>query len=497
MLTATESDDLPDAARVRHMQSLHQYYRDSLSADFSFPGLGDVPLELAEWAIRPDNVDTLKLAEFLLQIPNTSLPAEQDCAMRLMLFAILQANQASVANNRYLDYIVPDSVSAAMRDALARILALHRCYDYFVNSIQLLYRMNMIEDVLGFMRSQAELFEGSAALRAIAGFIETSCGNYREGLRYLGPLGAGQGGRALPQVAALARMTCEYRLGAQPEWPLRFDALDAEAARFERELGMLAPMCMLQPLAADGKEPVVFVACDDAYFSEHARHLAYSLHRTNGAALALHLHLYSPGAETFAQLERLRAQLPGLAIGVSTEDGPLPIANRVTYYATARFVRARQALAHYRRDLCIVDADALFRQPWERFASLAGAGAEVVLACPQAVPFWEQVLAGFVYCRDTPLGRAFLGKAAGFILTNLVDGREIWFADQVALSVCADRMRDAGAIRRVDSALLIDMAHRDEALCWAVTTRKESHPAYNRAREELARHYENASHHVS
>jgi hypothetical protein len=497
MSTATRSDDSPDAAKVRHMQSLHQYYRDALSADFTFPDLGDVPLELAEWAIRPDTVDTLKLAEFLLQIPNTRLPAEQDCAMRLMLFAILQANQSSVANNRYLGHIVPDGVAAAMREALARILALHRCYDYFVNGIQLLYRMNMIEDVLGFMKSQPELFEGSAVLRAIAGFIETSCGNFREGLRYLGPLAAGNGGRALPQVAALSHMTCEYRLGIVPEWPLRFDALEAEPARFDRELGMLPPMRMLQPLPADSQVPVVFVACDDAYFNEHARHLAYSLHRTNGAALALHLHLYSPGADTLAQVERLRAQLPGIAIGISAEDGPLPIQHRTTYYATARFVRAREALAHYRRDLCIVDADALFRLPWERLASLAGADAEVVLACPPVSPFWEQVLAGFVYCRDTPLGRDFLGEVAGFVLSNLVDGRAVWFTDQVALSVCADRMRDAGAIRRVDSALLVDMAHHDDALCWAVTTRKESHPAYNRAKEELARHYEKEASHVS
>jgi hypothetical protein len=497
MKPASRSDESPDAAKLRRVQSLHQYYRDILSADFSFPDLGDVPLELAEWAIRPDNVDTPKLAEFLLQIPNTRLPAEQDCAMRLMLFAILQANQSSVANNRYLGHIVPDSVAAAMREALARILALHRCYDYFVNCIQLLYRMNMIEDVFGFMKSQPELFEGSVVLRAIAGFIETSRGDYREGLRYLGPLAAGQDGRALPQVAALSRMTCEYHLGVMPEWPLRFDALEAEPARFDSELAMLAPMRMLQPLAAGSMAPVVFVACDDAYFSEHARHLAYSLHRTNGTDLALHLHLYSPSADTLAQLERLRAQLPGLAIGVSTEDGPPPIPSHATYYATARFVRARQALAYYRRDLCIVDADALFRQRWERLASLAGADAEVVLACPPVSPFWEQVLAGFVYCRDTPLGREFLDKAAGFILSNLVDGRAIWFADQVALSVCADRMRDAGAIRRINSAQLIDMAHGDDALCWAVTTGKKSCPDYNCARDDLARHYEDGTSHVS
>jgi hypothetical protein len=484
------------ASKVQQVQGLHQYYRDILSADFSFPSLGEVPLELAEWAIRPDNVDSLQLAEFLFQIPNTSLPAEQDQALRLMLLAILQANQASAANNRYLGQLVPDRVAAAMREALARILALHRCFDYFVNAVQLLYRMNMIEDVLGFMRSQPELFEKSPVLRAIAGFIATSCGDYREGLRYLAPLAAGEGGKPMPLTAALSHMSCEYRLGGVPAWPLRFDALDADPERFERELGMLPPMRLLQPLAASGPEPVVFVACDDAYFDEHAKYLAYSLYRTNGTRLALHLHLYAPSAGTLAQVDLLRARLPGLAIGVSLEDGPPPLASHATYYATARFVRAYQALAHYQRDFCIVDADALFRQPWDRLAAQAGAGAELVLACPPAVPFWEQVLAGFVFCRDTPLGREFIGKTAAFILSNLVAGNAIWFTDQVALSVCADRMRDAGTIRRLDSALLVDMAHGPDALCWAVTTGKDSYPAYNHARQELARLYENGIDHV-
>lgn len=489
MPPASTSDDPTRAARLARLRGLHQYYRDALSSSFAFPDLGDVPRELAEWVARTDNVDTLQLAELLQQIPNTALPAEHDRALRLMLFAILQANACTDTNNRYRDHIVPERLADSVRGALGRILGLHRCYEYFVDAVQLLYRMNLLEDVDAFMADHPDLFAGDATLRAIAGFIETGCGDYAAGLAHLDPLVAGPGREGLPLVAALSHMTCVYRLGALPDWPLRFDALAAGPDRFARELALLPELRMLQPLP-EGAGPVVFVACDDGYFAEHARHLACSLHATNGSPPALHLHLYSPGAATLAGIDTLRARLPGLAIGVSAEDGPLPVAHAPTYYATARFVRAHQVLERYRRDLCIVDADALFHRPWERLAQLAGPAAEVVLAAPRVAPFWEEVLAGFVYCRATPSGREFLGKAAAFVVSNLVEGRAIWFTDQVALSVCADRLGAHGeALRRLDSALLVDMAHGEDALCWAVTTQKTGHPRYDAARRELARRY--------
>lgn len=319
MPPASISDDPTRATRLARLRGLHQYYRDALSSNFAFPDLGDVPRELAEWVVRTDNVDTLQLAELLQQIPNTALPAGHDRALRLMLFAILQANACTDANNRYRDHIVPERLADSMRGALGRILGLHRCYEYFIDAVQLLYRMNLLEDVDAFMADHPDLFAGDATLRAIAGFIETGCGNYAAGLAHLDPLVAGPGREGLPLVAALSHMTCAYRLGALPDWPLRFDALAAGPDRFARELALLPELRMLQPLP-EGAGPVVFVACDDGYFAEHARHLACSLHAANGSPPALHLHLYSPGAATLAVIDTLRARLPGLAIGVSAED---------------------------------------------------------------------------------------------------------------------------------------------------------------------------------
>lgn len=487
------ADQSPQVSGLEHLHGLHQYYRDALSSSFSFPDLGDVPRELVEWVIRTDNVDTLQLTELLHQIPNTKLSPEHDRALRTMLFAILQANQASDVNNRWVDRIAPRQLAESMRAALARILDLHPCYDYFINAIQLLYRMNLIEDVCGFMTANPELFEDNAMLRSIAGFIETERGDYQAGLRYLGPVASGADRDAAPLVSALAYMTCEYRLGRMPSWPLRYDAFEAGPERFARELSMLAPLRMLQPLP-EGEGTAVFVACDDVYFEEHVRHLAYSLYQTSEGRFPLHLHLYAPEAATLERIDELRARLPGLAIGVSLEEGPVAFERKATYYATARFVRAYEILGHYRRPLCIVDADLLFNHSLERLGLLADPSAEVVLATPPLVPFWEQVLAGFVFCRNTSCGRDFLGKTAAFILSNLVARQAIWFTDQVALSACADRMRGVGsAILCLDSALLVDMAHREDALCWAVTTRKTGHPRYDRARRELEQRYEHGA----
>jgi hypothetical protein len=487
-MTDFSSDKQPAPSSIALVKGLHQYYRDCLSGPESFPNLGGYPPELIEWVIDRGTTDVIQLAEFMDALPRTTLPPEQDLAMRLMLFTIVHANLASDHHNRYPGYNLPPSLVGDIKKGLGRILELQPTGDYIAICVQLLYRIKEIEEVLHLSEDYPDIFARYSTLQAITGFIHTMLGNDELALRYLQPLAEHPANRNLPLVG-LSVMTCQYRLGMVPQWPVSFDSVKDSTERLPELVQQLPPLQMLQPLA-ETPRPVVFVACDTRYFFEHAVYLAYSIHAENKGKLDLHLHLYAPEPRVLDEIERLRARLPEMAIGVSAESGPAPLPHAPAYYATARFVRAWQVMQQYRCELCLMDADALFNADWERLASRFTPQTELALVRPAAVPFWEQVPAGFLYCRPTPLAENYLAKVAQFILHNIELKRVVWFTDQIALSVSYDMLgKDNPAVCPLPAELVIDTQHRPEALCWMVTTIKSGNPAYDAARQRLAQRY--------
>ncbi len=487
-MTDFSSEQQPAPSSIELVRGLHQYYRDCLSGPESFPNLGGYPPELIEWVIDRSTTDVVQLAEFLESLPRSTLPPEQDLALRLVLFTIVHANLASDHHNRYPGYTLPPSLVADIKKGMGRVLELHPTGDYIAICVQLLYRIKEVEEVLHLAESYPEIFARYSTLQAITGFIHTMLGNHEVAMQYLQPLADHPADRNLPLVA-LSVMTCQYRLGTVPQWPVSFDSVGKAGDKLPEMIARLPEMRMLQPLTATPR-PVVFVACDTRYFFDHAVFLAYSMQAENAGKLDLHLHLYSPEPRVLDEIERLRVRLPGLAIGVSAEYGPVPLPRAPSYFATARFVRAWQVMQEYQCEMCLMDADALFNGPWERLLSRMSPATELALVRPAAVPFWEQVPAGFLYCRPTPLAENFLAKVAQFILHNIELGRVVWFTDQIALSVTHDVLgADDPAVCPLEAELVIDTQHRPEALCWMVTTVKTGNPAYDAARARLAQRF--------
>lgn len=473
------------AQQIERIKALHQYYRDCLSQPTHFPNSASYPAELIEWATDRRNTDVVQLAEYLLTLaaPEDVAP-EHDLAFRLMLVTIVQANLASDYSNRYPGYTLPPNVAADIKRGVGRVLELHPTGEYIATCVQLLYRIKEVEEVLSLAEAYPDIFARYPELQAIVGFIHTMLGDYETGSHYLAPLAADAAARHLPLVG-LSLMTCQHFRGLTPDMPVSWASLEQDASALPALVATLPECEMRQPLPATPR-PVVFAACDTGYFFAHALHLAYSIHATNAGKLDLHLHLYSPTPAVLAEIEALRLRLPGMAIGVSVEYGAVPNVHANAYYATARFIRAWQVQQQYGCDLILSDVDALFNGNWARFVAGLPAQTELVLARPQAAPFWENVLAGFIYCRPTAFGTTFLAKVAQFILHNIQLGRVVWFTDQIALAACDDTF-SAGRpeVHHIDANHVIDLQHTPDTLCWMVTTRKTGNPAYDAARARL------------
>lgn len=485
------SRDAELADRIATLKNFHQFYRDSLSQPGKFPDIGTFPPDLIKWVTDRRNIDVPQLVEIIDSLPPSGLSPEHDLALRMAMFTILQANLASDYNNTYPNHTLPPDVIVNIKRSLGRILELHPTGDYIALCVQLLYRIKEIEEVLVLEESYPDMFARYPALQAIAGFIHAMLGNHGHALSWLEPLAHDPQNRNLPMVG-LSVMTCQYFTGRTPEWPLSFSSLQDDPQALQGLIGQLPAIEMVEPLAATPR-PVAFVACDTHYFMKHARYLACSLHATNAGKLDLHLHVYAPTPQVFAELAMLRQNLPGLAIGLSIEQGPMPAYRPASYFATVRFLRAYQVLRHYRCELCLMDADALFNGDWDVFARSLPADAELVLARSEASPFWERIVAGFAYCRPTALAERFLARVAHFIVHNIAQNKLVWFTDQVALSVCDDQeMRDNPAnpsIHRIDYRTVIDLQHTPDSLCWMVTTKKTGNADYDDARARLARRY--------
>lgn len=465
---------------------VHQYYRDCLSVYYEFPSLGRFDPEVVRSAAS--GVDTVRLAEALARQGESGLAANEELALRLMLFTIQQANLAMDRHNHAPDFEIPAGLVESIKHGISRVLALHAHPSYVIVSAQLLYRVKEIEGFLELSRRHRDVFFKSQVLMAILGFVYTMEGDYAEAMNYLQPLTLDPVGCKLPLVA-LSSLTCRFFLGAKPTSPVSFESLEMGLAGLEESIARLAPMEMFRPLAAPVVRPVVFAACDGKYFYQHALHLAASVYDTSGGDAAVHLHLFSPSVSVLRDVEVLRQRLPGLMIGISVERGECPLPYKPAYYSTVRFVRAYQLLRYYGSEMWLVDADAMFNRPRRDFVSQFAEDAELVLACPDA-PFWERVFGAVVYLKPTEVAKEYLARVAQFVTLNIERKNTFWFLDQIALSACDERFtKEHRKVSHVPARRLIDVHQSPLAPIWAVTRRKTGLHAYDSLRERLGEKY--------
>ncbi|WP_148219451.1 tetratricopeptide repeat protein [Azospirillum sp. B510] len=183
----------------------------------------------------------------------------------------------------------------------------------------------------------------------------------------------------------------------------------------------------------EGQGPVIMMSGDELYVRRFGPDLLRSIAESSPGASVV-LNVVSPSPSLLGMLGEWRRLHP-LSIGLSTEQPDLTgwsHAQRVTYYACARFIRLQQWHRRLGRPVIVVDLDATTRSDLRRLAGeMAGYDLGVMHDRRRRGPFRE-IPVGFVYYNDTPLAGRYLETLAAYIGHFLLGGRPCWMLDQTA-----------------------------------------------------------------
>ncbi|QIL02678.1 hypothetical protein G7078_07715 [Sphingomonas sinipercae] len=181
---------------------------------------------------------------------------------------------------------------------------------------------------------------------------------------------------------------------------------------------------------AQDERPLLFAACDAAYFRRFARYLAISsIVRSPGTRV--HLHVYEPADDAIAEIEALNVRWPG-RLTVSHEPAARnPYAGPSKFYfAAARFAISARLRETTAAPIMMIDADGLVvRDLLPGFAAFADAEAGFIHQSGSVAPY-RQILASAIYLgRD---GADFFTRLADAIGLALRD-RGRYHVDQIAI----------------------------------------------------------------
>jgi tetratricopeptide (TPR) repeat protein len=460
----------------KRTQEMHQYYRDSLIKTYFFEEIGKIPKETLTALIDSNSYDPLLCAETLIPL-QSGLPAVRDLALKQMVLLIAQSHLSMDKHRNGLQTPLPAAYKKSIRDGLMRVLQKVPSVKYLINAIQILYRIGEIDEAMALVRKNEKVVDTSPHLQQIVAMVYTMEERYEEALPHLLKL-VDSGAHQSNSLIKLMSMACMYQLGALPDEPVDFATLAHEPApaadQFPYEW-------IIEPGTTCRRKPTLLIACDDKYFHEHALTLLYSVVEHNDADLLVHLHLYTPSASVIQHVQELATRYPQLEITASQETIDLTSPTKVVEFATRRFSACKALLTYLNAPVILLDADALWRKPWQATLGELAQNHDVIVCQPKAAPFWEHVAAGLVYLNNTPAAQRYIAQVVAFIEDNLNKGKSLWFLDQIALSACHQKAHKYQWDVRFASTtpdLLMDVNHGDNALTWVVTNQKHAAGVY-------------------
>ena len=154
-----------------------------------------------------------------------------------------------------------------------------------------------------------------------------------------------------------------------------------------------------------------------------------------------------------------------------------------TIYASRRFISLYFVRKEINNNLIAIDADSLFKNKWIVSPDLNDKN--IVTINPFVIPFWERVIASFLFFTKSDLSNMILLKIAKLIEVNLKLGNDFWFLDQLVLSISLDNILSNNNVGHIDINQVSDTNHNSSSLIWQLATDKVQNNSYEKYKEEL------------
>jgi hypothetical protein len=302
--------------------------------------------------------------------------------------------------------------------------------------------------------------------------INSYCENYRETKHILNQLNSNQKN---DNIISILEITCDYKLSLKSRFVYDDNGLqEPHTDNF---------FWIRKPTQNNYKSNRVFISSDESYFYKHVISLIKSIYHTNKNVLYVHFHIYDPEEKTLTFIKNFLKKYPELDISLSYENLESKSKKIKTIYASRRFISLYFVRKEINNNLIAIDADSLFKNKWIVPPDLNDKN--IVTINPLVIPFWERVIASFLFFSKSDLSNMILLKIAKLIEVNLKLGNDFWFLDQLVLSISFDNVLSNNNVGHIDINQVSDTNHNPSSLIWQLATDKVQNNSYEKYKEEL------------
>lgn len=463
------------------IENAHQCYRDVYSSDIQIPNANKVPQHIIFSILVEHSCDILKLNKELLEL-TTDLPKDLEFELKETLMLICYANLFLHEHHDDINYTPPKKYTQNIKRKLLSIFNGSKDISYYIIAIQLMFRMGMIDELIKITNTVPIIVNSSPVVKRILALIYFFQQDYKKSASLLKELINDPEQIKKPLVMLMISI-CMYKAGYDDGFIIDYSSLKNKYLKINNN-----HIKWILPVVKNDK-PTFFIACDSAYFYQHAISAIYSIYEVNKDQANIHIHFYNPSLSAINKLNEIIEELGG---GISSTFELIDYShdNIKTWYASRRFIAAEYLLNIISNSVIIIDADCLICRSWSEWFKWTDKDI-VVNSNDGRFPFWESVNAGFVYLGGGNESKKYARLVSNFIGDNLEKNNSVWFLDQIALSVAIEHSTITHSkIGRIDFNGDVNCLNGSKhAFSWAVTVNKYGTDTYRNYKDELAEKY--------
>ena len=452
------------------VRNVHQYYRDVLSVNYELKELANISHPWLSQILTTGNYNLILNIEEIFH--KTDIKSNQHRQLRLMLMLIFQAHLILDHNLKGKNYELPIAYNQSIVKAVEKLLELNPFEEYIKTSMLILYRIGEIEHFLKLFDEYKNIAEKTSSLIIIKSMIHVLCFEYKKAYEYLNILNVED---KKNNIVNLLNITCEYHLS------LNTNFIFKPKINFKKN----NDINWIKKPNENLKKTRVFFAADKDYFYRHGFSLIKSIINTNKNNFNIHIHLYNSDENILKKINRTCSKFENIDISISNQKIKLNSAKIKSIYASKRFVALNFLRDAINDNLIAIDVDSLFVNEWKIPKELESK--EIIIIKPNENPFWEKIPAAFLYFSNSKISKKFLSQTSLLIEQNLQIGNDLWFLDQIILSINFDRFlkEEASKIGTLDINVVCDTDHNNNSLIWQLATNKSDNQNYDNYKKLL------------